>query len=135
MTAAQRRRIRNRPEQEQQIALFRWAALAMAAEPRLYARLAYMTHVPNGGARSKVEGSILKAMGVRRGVPDVLLFCDGELSQHGLAFEFKAPGGASETEDQARWLAYLSAMGWRVHVVRDWTVARDLIRRHLGVSS
>lgn len=30
-------------------------------------------HVPNGGGRSKVEGAILKAMGVKPGVPDLVI--------------------------------------------------------------
>lgn len=35
-------------------------------------------HVPNGGKRSKVEGAIFKAMGVRAGVADILLFWEAE---------------------------------------------------------
>lgn len=31
-------------------------------------------HCPNGGKRNKIEAAKLKKMGVRRGVPDVLIF-------------------------------------------------------------
>ena len=33
--------------------------------------------VPNGGARSKTEAAIMKGLGVRAGVPDVVLIADG----------------------------------------------------------
>lgn len=34
-------------------------------------------HVPNGGGRSKVEGAILKAMGVKAGVADFVIVLPG----------------------------------------------------------
>jgi hypothetical protein len=46
-------------------------------------------HVPNGGGRSKVEASILKGLGVRAGVPDLILVNGGRT----YALELKAPGG------------------------------------------
>jgi hypothetical protein len=49
----------------------------------------YAFHVPNGGARSPIEGAILKGLGVRAGVPDVIAVRDGRT--YGL--EVKAPGG------------------------------------------
>ena len=52
----------NRPEQALQIAV----AAFMDRIPGLI-----FFHVPNGGGRSKVEASILKAMGVKAGVPDI----------------------------------------------------------------
>lgn len=128
------RKIRRRPEQEQQIALFRWAALAMASEPARYGGLAYMTHVPNGGKRNAREAGILKAMGVKPGVPDVLWPQAGVLSPIGLAFEMKAMKGRV-IESQEKWLHHLTAQGWATLVVQDWTVARDLIRMHLGVKA
>ena len=36
-------------------------------------------HVPNGGYRSRSEGAKFKAMGVRAGVPDLILFHQGRL--------------------------------------------------------
>jgi hypothetical protein len=46
-------------------------------------------HVPNGGWRSRVEASIMKGLGVRAGVPDIIAIRDGRA--YGL--ELKAPGG------------------------------------------
>ena len=34
-------------------------------------------HVPNGGGRSRAEAGVLKAMGTRSGVPDILAFSGG----------------------------------------------------------
>lgn len=46
-------------------------------------------HTPNGGRRNKREAGRLKAMGVRPGVSDLILFHEGRL----YALELKAPGG------------------------------------------
>lgn len=54
-----------RPEQILQQQVVRFLDMAYPAV------LAF--HCPNGGARSAVEGAILKSMGVRPGVPDLCL--------------------------------------------------------------
>lgn len=46
-------------------------------------------HVPNGGGRSAIEAAILKGLGVRGGVPDVIAIKGGRT--YGL--ELKVPGG------------------------------------------
>jgi len=46
-------------------------------------------HVPNGGARSPIEGAILKGMGVVPGVPDIIAIKDGTV----FGLELKAAGG------------------------------------------
>ncbi len=48
----------------------------------------WWTHVPNGGARTAIEGAIFKGLGVRPGAPDLLIVADGKA--HFL--ELKAPG-------------------------------------------
>jgi hypothetical protein len=48
-------------------------------------------HPANGGARSAVEGAILKGMGVAAGAPDLLLWHN----RKAYALELKAEGGAS----------------------------------------
>ncbi len=73
-------RTRRRLEQELQIAIFDWADLAIF--PDYVSERArwllpptkigeFLHHTPNGGARSKAEGGIFKAMGVRPGYPDI----------------------------------------------------------------
>jgi hypothetical protein len=46
-------------------------------------------HPANGGWRSRIEAAILKGLGVRAGVPDVIAVKDGRT----YALEIKRPGG------------------------------------------
>lgn len=67
---------------------------------RLMENLGELTffHVPNGGRRSKVEAGIFKGLGVRAGVPDlVLLFPGGRTA----FIELKAEGGRLSTSQRA----------------------------------
>jgi hypothetical protein len=63
-------------------------------------------HVPNGGLRTKREAALLKAMGVRSGVADLILFHGGKL----YALEIKAPGGRA-TEAQLQFLSDIDRAG------------------------
>jgi hypothetical protein len=73
--------------------------------------LAYC-HVPNGGWRAPAEAGIFRAMGVRRGVPDLLLW-----TPHGQSFgvELKA-GKGKESDAQILWRSTLESLGHRVYV-------------------
>jgi hypothetical protein len=51
-------------------------------------RTAYWFHVANGGGRSPIEASILKGLGVRAGVPDLIIIHDGKT----FGLELKADG-------------------------------------------
>lgn len=51
-------------------------------------------HTPNGGFRNKPEAALLKAMGVKAGVPDLMLFNAGRL----YCLEIKAQGGRASPE-------------------------------------
>lgn len=46
-------------------------------------------HVPNGGKRKPIEASILKGLGVKAGVPDIIAIRGG----HAYALELKADEG------------------------------------------
>jgi hypothetical protein len=73
---------RLRPEQEIQRALA--DHLRLRAAPNVY-----WFHPANGGARTAIEGAILKACGVRPGTPDLICIRGGKT--YGL--EIKADGG------------------------------------------
>jgi hypothetical protein len=88
-----------RPEQAIQRAVFQH--IEARAMPGVFA-----FHVPNGGWRSRVEGAILKGMGVRAGVPDVIAIKDGKV----YALELKADGGRA-TEKQQQTMATLTLVG------------------------
>jgi hypothetical protein len=63
-------------------------------------------HPANGGARSAIEGAILKSMGVVPGAPDLLLFHD----HNSYAIELKADSGRV-SENQADMLRRLEQAG------------------------
>ena len=63
-------------------------------------------HPPNGGYRRPVEAAILKGLGVRAGVSDLLLWHDGKC----FALELKSAGGRA-TEAQLAFLADMEKAG------------------------
>lgn len=87
-------------------------------------------HVPNGGARSVIVGAKLKAAGVVRGYPDIMVFAPQSLPplnrrrevvvpRCGLALELKVwPNKPSK--DQERIHEILRVAGWRV--VTCWSL-------------
>jgi hypothetical protein len=96
------------------------------------------THFPAGEYRPKRTGAKLKRMGLKRGVPDFLIFerwvdcnaddeeCDGcrplihcamRNSGNGVALELKSPTGRL-TKEQKIWIGQMRQHGWAVHVCR-----------------
>lgn len=115
----------NREEQELQIAFFEWAKWQKGRYPEL--RL--MHHIPNGGKRSKAEAAIFKAMGVKRGVPDVFLPVPRGI-YHGLYIEFKSDSG-TPTSDQKEFLKSLQEAGYFVCVSNKLDKAISITERYL----
>ena len=106
--------------------VFRWAALAM----RAYPELRWMFAVPNGmAARSPKTVRLMKAEGLRNGVPDVWLPVPRG-AHPGLVIEHKV-GKNTPTEEQAEWLAGLAALGWRTLVSYDFEASRKAIVDYL----
>lgn len=92
--------------------------------------LQWMLHVPNGGKRPKGEAGRLKAMGVRPGVPDLLLpIPSGNWS--GLAVELKSPTGRLSPA-QAAWLDRLEQAGYLVAVCRSIEEFKAVVDRFLS---
>lgn len=106
-----------------QIVLMRWLELQYPDVAR------WVFHVPNGGARSRVTGARLKAMGVRQGVPDLML-CAPRNGFHGLAVELKAAKGRP-TPEQLAWLDHLGSIGWMAVVCTGFDAARDTFEAYL----
>lgn len=80
-------------EDEEQIAVMRWARISESRYPELE----LLHHIPNGGKRGKREASVFKAMGVKAGVPDLFLPCARE-GYHGMYIEMKALDGRVSKE-------------------------------------
>ena len=92
---------RRRPEQEIQKALADHLRARAAAGT-------YWFHPANGGARTAIEGAILKACGVRAGTPDLILIKDGKT----FGLELKAANGRVSCQAQAH--AEMKAAGAEV---------------------
>ncbi len=114
-------------EAMEQEKLFRWAFYMSAKYPDL----AFLHHIPNGGSRNKIEAFNLKKQGVKAGVPDVCLpVPSGEY--HGLYIEMKYDRN-KPTENQCKWLAFLSSKRYAVKVCYDWQSAAESICRYLNI--
>lgn len=120
-----RKKKRNSPEEDLQRACVEWAELASGRHPLLRR----LIHVPNGGKRSKGEAGKMKAMGVKKGVPDLLLPLPSGIYP-GLAIELKAPGGKT-TIEQDEWLADFSRAGWLTGVCYSLQEFIELAMRFL----
>jgi hypothetical protein len=108
-----------------QTALMCWASLNTHKFPELE----YLFHIPNGGTRNAVEAGFLKASGVRRGVPDLMLPVP-RWGKHGLWIEMKV--GTNElSEHQQKWIQVLKAMEYAVVVCHSWITASAYITQYL----
>jgi hypothetical protein len=66
--------------------------------------------VPNGGSRNVIEATKLKAMGTKKGVPDILIF-EPKKEYKGMAIELKV-GKNKPSEYQLEWIEQLNKRGW-----------------------
>jgi hypothetical protein len=84
----------------------------------------WWVHYPAGGYRRPVEARILKALGVKAGVPDLLLVRNGQL----FGLELKAPGGRlNEAQDLT--IPAMRAAGALVEVAIGLDAALDQLQR------
>jgi hypothetical protein len=107
-------------EAEEQYLLARW----------LDANKVAWCHVPNGGYRNKVTASLLKRQGVKRGVPDILIF-DAPAGRCGIAVELKRQTGGRVSPSQAIWHERLRNRDWVVIVAHG---ADDAISQLLDIT-
>ena len=110
-----------------------------------------VTHIPNGGQRTIMAGARLKAEGVVKGYPDIMVFTHGLGGIHcdcdtpkcefgplcgpwpacGLALELKVwpnkPGA-----DQEEIHRLLASKSWRVEVCYGLTDVEEVVRNYFG---
>lgn len=113
-------------EASEQRALFEWARLQAGKYPELQ----YLYHVPNGGRRDAKEAAMLKAEGVRAGVPDLFLPA-ARGGYHGLYIELKRKKGGKLSREQEQWLAYLNSAGYRALCIHGWENAANEILKYV----
>lgn len=113
-------------EDSQQKALFCWISLNQRAYPLLMRCFA----IPNGGFRNIREAAKLKAMGVRKGISDIM-FPVPRGSWHGLFIELKRLKGGTTSEEQKEWIVFLKSQGYGAVVCYGWLAARDTLIKYL----
>jgi len=115
-------------EDAEQITLFAWIDIHSGQYPDL--SLAF--HVPNGGHRNPHVGAQMKRLGVRPGVPDIIL----PVAKHGyngLAIELKRSIGGRVSPEQQKWLSRLEQQGWQTYVCHGADEAIKTIREYMEI--
>ena len=116
-------------EHREQVAVVQWWSYVHKAYglPE-FALFAY----PAGGLRHKSTAGKLKAEGVRRGIPDLLLPVARQ-HWHGLALEMKSENGTVR-DAQKIVHTWLLGAGWNVEVCYSAEAAINAIKKYLGAS-
>lgn len=114
-------------EDTEQLAVVAWCEGYAVADAR--ARL--LLHIPNGGSRHIAEAMKFHRLGVRAGVPDLLLPV-AVAPYHGLWIEMKRRKGGQVSAAQHGWIDALRAEGYAVAVARGADEAIDTIIAYLG---
>jgi hypothetical protein len=83
--------------------------------------------IPNGGNRNVVTATMLKAEGVRKGVPDIFI------PEWRLWLEFKRVKGGKVSLEQQDWIDYLNGCGYTAVVVNGFDVAKDYVLKNCAL--
>ena len=92
--------------------------------------LALLYAIPNGGKRSIKTARMLKATGVKAGVPDMCLPVP-RYPYHGLYIELKRRKGGRVSEKQSEWLHDLRKEGYKTCVCYGSDEAIQVIEEYL----
>ena len=121
-------------EHDEQVALFQWAA----ANEKQYPHLSRLVAIPNGGFRHPATAAMLKAEGVKAGIPDIVLFAqcwnaDGSERYGAMFIELKRRDGSNHaTPEQEQWIAALNDAGYYAVVAYGCAEAIQYIECYLN---
>lgn len=88
--------------------------------------------IPNGGLRHKHTAAMLRAEGVRPGVPDLFVpVPKGDYA--GLFVEMKDVNGRKPRQSQMEWLDLLNANGYAAYWARGADEAIRLLERYMAL--
>lgn len=93
--------------------------------------LQFMFHIPNESVGGKGWLIRNRQMGVKSGVPDLMLPIPAN-GYHGLFIEMKAEKGRT-SPDQKKWLDCLNAFGYKAIVAYGWEDAKCRILEYLNL--
>ncbi|MCL2775039.1 MAG: VRR-NUC domain-containing protein [Oscillospiraceae bacterium] len=126
-------------EHDDQVTLFRWAYYSTGKYPELK----LLAAIPNGGKRDGRTGAILKAEGVKPGIPDIILPV-ARGGYHGLFIELKRadlrPSKEKIMSDyrkgglsiyQSEWLNALRTQGYQAGPAYGFEDAKNIILDYL----
>ena len=116
------------PESWEQQQVIKWSQQPSIRQQ--YPELAMLYHIPNERA-DKVQAAILKAMGVKSGVPDLHLPIPSG-KYHSLYIEMKALDGKPDTE-QIWWAEHLKANGNAHAICYGWQQATEVLLWYLNL--
>mgnify|MGYP003533834705 FL=1 len=88
-------------------------------------------HCPNGGKRNYWTGANLKKMGVKAGVPDVIIINPTRDGSSGLAIELKV-GDNKTTSTQEGWRTKFLNNNWTYSVAYSIDDVIHLVSKHYG---
>lgn len=114
-------------ETEEQKIVMRWARVMQSRYPALE----NLYHVPNEAKRSKTTASVLKAMGLRAGVPDLILDYPAG-AYHGCRIELKH-GSNKPSTAQVDWLNRLQKVGYFVAVCYESEAAIKVLEKYVNL--
>lgn len=106
-------------ERQHQQAVMKWARQPSIRER--WPELALLHHIKNETTGGAAEVAADKAMGVKKGVPDLCLPV-GRGGFHGLYIEMKTPSGKA-SEAQRWWVTRLTEQGYRAVVCHGYDAA------------
>lgn len=112
-------------ETAEQEAVFDWAVLNTGKHPELK----FMYHVANEGKRTVRFGAELKRMGLKNGVPDIVLPAPRG-NYHGLYIEMKV-GQNRPTAAQKEFLEFLKSQNYAAAVCYSADAAINIIKTYL----
>lgn len=115
-------------EHQEQCALFEWAAWMAKRIPELH----LMHAIPNGGKRDIRTAAMLKAEGVKPGVPDIFLPVSRG-GKHGLYIELKSRRGGVVSKAQEAWIRALTIQGYMCAVCHGAEAAKDEILAYMAM--
>jgi len=112
-------------EHDEQSALFSWAVLSRHPE------LDLMFAIPNAAKRSFKLAAMMKAEGLKSGVPDIFLPV-ARNGRHGLFIEMKRVKGSVTSKAQSVWIESLNNAGYKAVICKGWIEAKDAIEDYLS---
>lgn len=116
-------------EDAEQQAVILWAAFQSGGWPELE----NLYHVPNEGKRGKKAAGMAKALGLKAGVPDLILDYPKGI-YHGLRIEMKVLPNRP-TQNQLEWLQRMQNAGYFTAICYDSESAIALITAYIKLST